>query len=478
MGNRKIEHAFCSDILDDHDGVGLADLIRRKEVSLGEVVDAAIARAGRVSSLNAVAAERFEQARHESGPASTAAFAGVPTFVKDNRALVGMPTDHGSAAVRSRPATDSGPYTKQYMSLGFVPLGKSAMPEFGLNATTEPAHAEPTRNPWHTDYSTGASSGGSAALVAAGVVPIAHANDGGGSIRIPAACCGLIGLKPSRGRHIVPESARAMPIDLIGEGAVTRSVRDTATFHAEAEKYYQNPRLPPIGLVERPSERRLRIGVIVDSVAGAPTDAATRAVMEDVAQLLAASGHHMESVPIPVTAQFSEDFLFYWAALAHFLRSGGKRIVDPSFDASQLDGLTVGLSQHFKRRFYRLPAALYRLNKSRHEYAKTFERLDALMTPVVAHTTPKLGHLSPTVDFEELVARLTNYASFTPLANVTGAPAISLPVSQTADGLPVAVQFSANHGAERTLLELAYEIERERPWRRIQDVDHRASVAT
>ena len=347
-----------------------------------------------------------------------------------------MKTDHGSAAVRSSPAKHSGVYAKQYMSVGFVCLGKSAMPEFGLNATTEPAHAEPTRNPWNTEYSTGASSGGAAALVAAGVVPIAHANDGGGSIRIPAACCGLIGLKPTRGRHVVPESAQAMPIDLISEGVVTRSVRDTATFHAEAEKYYRNPALPPIGLVEGPAKRRLRIGVIVDSVAGAPSDAATRAAVEETAQRLAALGHHVETTPSPVAAQFSDDFLLYWAALAFVLKFAGKRIIDPSFDAARLEGLTVGLSDLFMRGFYRLPTALYRLKKSRHEYSRTFDTFDALVTPVVAHTTPKLGHLSPTLPFEELMNRLRNYASFTPLANVTGAPAIALPVSKTPKASP------------------------------------------
>ncbi len=470
MSEAKRQHAFCDDILADHDGVALADLLRRKEISPTEVVEAAVARAERVApGLNAIAAERFEQAKRESPAAPDACFAGVPTFIKDNTAFEGLPTDHGSAAVRSRPATHSGVYTKQYMSLGFVCLGKSAMPEFGLNATTEPAHTEPTRNPWHTDYSTGASSGGSAALVAAGVVPIAHANDGGGSIRIPAACCGLVGLKPSRGRHVVPEAAQAMPIDLISEGVVSRSVRDTATFHASAEEYYRNPRLPPVGLVEGPAEGRLRIGFVIDSVTGSATDAATRAAVEDTADLLSKAGHHVEPVPIPVSPRFSDDFLVYWALLAFSLRAGGKRVIDPSFDASRLDGLTVGLSQHFKRRFYRLPTALYRLRKSYDEYTKTFESLDALLTPVLAHTTPKLGHLSPTVDFDELMDRLTRYASFTPLANATGGPAISLPVARTAEGLPIGVQLSANHGAERTLLELAYEIERERPWRRIHD---------
>ncbi len=471
MSDSKIQHAFAEDILADHDAVALARLLERKELKAAEVVAAAIARVELVTpALNPIAAQRFDEAMREAGEKSSGFFAGVPTFIKDNTAFAGMTTNHGSAAVRSSPADHSGVYAKQYMAQGFVCLGKSALPEFGLNATTEHADAEPTRNPWHTDYSCGASSGGSAALVAAGAVPIAHANDGGGSIRIPAACCGLIGLKPSRGRHVVPESAQLMPIDIISEGVVTRSVRDTATFHAEAERYYRNPKLPPLGLVEGPGERRLRVGVVIDSITGAATDAETRAAVEQTAEMLSRMGHHVETAPVPATARLSDDFLLYWSSLAFAISAAGKRVIDPSFDASRLDGLTNGLSRHFKRAFYRLPAALYRLRRASRDSARFFADRDVFLSPVLAHTTPLLGHLSPNLEYDELMARLTRYAAFTPLANITGDPAISLPVACTENGLPVAVQLTAAHGAERTLLELAYEIEGERPWRRIQDV--------
>lgn len=462
-------HGFGDDVLADHDGVALAGLIGRRELSPAEVVAAAIARAQRVDpGLNAIAAERFERALADAKAPTRGFFGGVPTFIKDNTPFAGMPTNHGSAAVQSKPALDSGAYAKQYMDQGFVCLGKSTLSEFGLNATTEPAHGEPTRNPWHTDYSCGASSGGSAALVAAGVVPISHANDGGGSIRIPAGCCGLVGLKPTRGRHVVSEMARAMPLDLIGEGVVTRSVRDTAYFHAEAEKFYRNRRLPAIGLVEGPGQRRLRLGFVIDSITGSATDGPCRAAVEQTAALLTELGHDVEPVPIPLTKRFADDFLLYWAVLAFAIRFGGKRTIDPSFDRSRIDDLTLGLGRSFMRRCYRLPLALRRLAKSRLQYAKLFERYDALLTPVTAYTTPELGYLSPTIAFEELMERLIRYAAFTPLANATGGPAISLPTSHTKNGLPVAVQLFANHGDERTLLELAYALESARPWRRIQ----------
>lgn len=463
-------HAFGDDALGDHDAVGLAQLLRRGEVSAAQVVAAAIARAERVEPhLHAIQTPRFERARDEAATPGRGGFAGVPTFVKDNTPFAGTPTNHGSAAVRSAPASRHGVYAEQFMDQGFVCLGKTRLSEFGLNATNEPVGDEPTRNPWHIDHSCGASSSGSAALVAAGVVPIAHANDGGGSIRIPAACCGLVGLKPTRGRHVVSEMARAMPLNLISQGVVTRSVRDTAHFHAYAERTYRNRKLPPIGLVEGPGFRRLRVGVVVDSITGTPTHVDSRAAVEHTAQLLAGLGHDVEAIPLPLTQKFADDFLLYWQSLAFAIRLGGKRTIDPSFDASRLDDFTVGLSRAFGRRFYRLPLALARLHRSARRYAQLFATHDAILTPVTAHPPPEIGHLSPAVPFDELLERLLGYAAFTPLANATGAPAIALPASATDKGVPVAVHLFGAHGDERTLLELAYEIEAARPWRRIQD---------
>jgi amidase len=468
MNDRRTQHAFCDDALRDYDAVGLAELIARGEVSSRELVAAAIARAQKVEPvLHAIAAEYFERSLHAAERPAQGFFSGVPTFIKDNTPVAGMTTNHGSAAVRSQPAREHGPYAKQYLAQGFVCLGKSALPEFGLNATTEPAHAPPTRNPWHIEHSCGASSGGAAALVASGVVPIAHANDGGGSIRIPAAACGLVGLKPTRGRHVLSEAARSLPVNLSGEGVVTRSVRDTARFHLEAEKYHRDTRLRPLGLVEGPGQRRLRIGVMIDSVTGTATDAATRATVEQAAALLTDQGHYIEPISVPFTSQFTEDFLVYWGFLAFALRWAGRQVIDRSFDRSNLDGLTIGLSRHFQKTFYRLPGALRRLHQSRDQYAAVFEGCDAMLTPVVSHTTPKLGYLSPEVAIEELIERLVQYAAFTPLANATGAPAISLPFGNSDEGLPMAVQLWAAHGDERTLLELAFEIEQAKPWRKI-----------
>ncbi|HEV7649839.1 MAG TPA: amidase [Actinophytocola sp.] len=460
-------HAFTDDALSDHDAVAIADLIRKGEISAREAADAAIARAQKVEpELNAVVFADYDRLEPST---VDGLLAGVPTYVKDNTDVRGMPTNHGTAAYVGKPATKDGPYAGQYLSSGMTVLGKSRLPEFGLNASTEFTDAEPTHNPWNPGYSPGASSGGSAALVASGVVPIAHANDGGGSIRIPAACCGLVGLKPSRGRHLDADQARSMPINLVSEGVVTRSVRDTATFAAAMERNWRNPALPPLGLVEGPANRRLRVGVLTASLGGVAADAETEATVAETAARLEKMGHDVEPAVLPVGDEFVEDFVVYWGLLAFFASALGKRTLDKEFDSSKLDGFTKGLRDTYRRRFYRTPATLFRLSRVKNAYAGMLSKHDVVLSPVLAHSPPKLGHLSPNVPFDELLTRLRHYVAYTPLNNVAGTPAISLPAGATAAGLPVGVQISGAHGDERTLLELAFALEQDRPWRRIQD---------
>lgn len=460
-------HAFGDDALGEHDGVGLAALIRRGELSAAEVAKAARERAARVDpALDAIVVQpdtpRLATDRD-------ALLYGVPTYVKDNTDLAGLPTQHGSVAWRARAAKSDGPYAKQFLGSGMTVLGKTTLPEFGLNATTEFAGADPTRNPWDTGFSSGASSGGSAALVAAGVVPIAHGNDGGGSIRIPAACCGLVGLKPTRGRHIDGPQARSMPINLVSEGVLTRTVRDTATYFAAAERCWRNPALPPVGLVEGPAQRRLRIGILSEPITGAPLDPQIRTVLDDTVKLLESLGHEVRPIAYPVDAGFADDFATYWAMLAALLGLTGKLTLDRSFDAAKLDPFTQGLAARFRGSVLRSPAVLYRLSRLRHAYAESFGDLELVVSPVLASLTPKLGYLAPGQPFDEVFDRLLAYVTYTPLANVTGAPALSLPLGASAAGLPIGIMFSAAHGDERTLLEMAYALESARPFRRIQD---------
>jgi amidase len=460
-------HAFGDDALADHDAVALASMVAANEVSPQELARAAADRAQRVAELNAVVFPAYSNPRFS--PDDGAALYGVPTFVKDNTNVAGMPTNNGTAAYVARPCKKDDRYARQFLSTGVTVLGKSALPEFGFNASTEFRDTEPTRNPWNTDYSVGASSGGSAALVAAGVVPLAHANDGGGSIRIPAAAAGLVGLKPTRGRHIDNDNARHLPINLVSEGVVSRTVRDTAAFTAAAERYWRNYSLPRIGRVEGPSNRRLHIGLVLESVNGAETDHQTRAAVERTAAVLEKAGHLVERVPMPVPRQFADDFVLYWGLLATLAATTGNVTFDRSFNATKLDGLTVGLMKHQLRNAHRTPGAIRRLRGIKQVYGRVFDDVDLVLSPVLAHVPPKLGHLSPTVPYDDLIARLQNYVAFTPINNIAGTPAISIPAGLTDDGVPIGVSLSAGYGDERTLLETAFLLEAEQPFARIQD---------
>jgi amidase len=305
--------------------------------------------------------------------------------------------------------------------------------------------------------------------VASGVVPLAHANDGGGTIRIPAAAAGLVGLKPTRGRHVDGEQARHLPINMISEGVVTRTVRDSAAFLAAAEDYWRNPKLPPIGLVQGPAERRLRVGVVLDTVTGAVVDADTRAAVELTASLLEKAGHVVEPMELPISRQFADDFVQYWALLADLSASLGRVLYDRGFDADRIDGLTKGLRDFHRRHLYRTVPAIRRLRQAPRIYAETLARRELILSPVLAHTTPELGFIGPRVPYEQLIERLRHYVTYTPINNIAGTPAISLPMGRTADGLPVGVMLSAAHGDERTLLEVAFALEAEHPFPRIQD---------
>ncbi|MFD3509736.1 amidase [Nocardia sp. NPDC058666] len=469
-------HGFTDDALGTLDAVGVAAALRAGHVSRSEVLEAAIARTNAVDpSLDAVQMTCFERAA--ATPETAGVFSGVPAFVKDNTDIAGLPSCHGSAAFTPRPATVTTGPGAQFLHSGVIVLGKSTLPEFGLTASTEFLHRAPTRNPWNPDYSAGASSGGSAALVAAGVVPIAHANDGGGSIRIPAAANGLVGLKATRARLLDQPGARRLPVNLLAEGVVTRSVRDTAHYLAAVEQFGANPKLEPVGLVEGPSARRLRIGLITADILGRPVHPDNGAILASAAKVMAGLGHEIVEMRLEVDPQFIEDFKQYWAFMAAAMTLSFRLGHRGHFDASKLDPFTTGLIGLVKRNPLGAAASAWRLRSGPATYDKHFAQVDVLLTPVLAHPAPRIGELAPGQPFDQLFTKLADYAGFTPLNNVGGAPGISLPHGLLPTGLPGSVQLAGRRGDERTLLDLAYQLEAASPFPRITDRPAAAGAA-
>jgi amidase len=461
-------HAFQADALSQLDAVALADAIRRRQVSVKEVTEAAIARAELVNpALNAMALRTFEQARAWASPApggpthAQGAFAGVPTFIKDNVDLAGYPTQQGTRIFKARPARRHDPFTTQMLAQGFNVIGKSNLPEFAFNGTTEYMDGTATANPWHTGHSAGGSSGGAAALVAAGVVPIAHGNDGGGSIRIPAAACGLVGLKVSRNRLVNSDQSRTLPLNLISEGVLTRTVRDTAMFIAEAEKTFHNRRYPRVGLVQAPAARRLKIGMLMNAAGDVPVDADTQETVLHTARLLEAAGHTVVPLDIQLTQEHIDAFLLYWGMLSFAVGRFGRLLFKGSdWDTSRYLGLSLALQHYFEQRWHRLPAAVMTARRFSRMNDTHFAPFDAVLSPVVTQPSPELGYLSPRCPIDEVLPRLTGYVGFTPMQNVLGTPAISLPMGMTrTDRRPIGIQLAAQAGQEATLLSLALELE-------------------
>jgi len=436
---KKRVRAFCDDALGTFDGVGIAEKISAGEISASEAVEASIARAKAVNpEINAIVTETFDHAREQAKKISPGAFAGVPAFFKDTDDVKGVPTLFGSRSVPNKPVRKSNRFVEQFLSLGLICLGKSALPEFGLTATTEPLSSGITRNPWHTDYSTGGSSGGSAALVASGVVPIAHGNDGGGSIRIPASCCGLVGLKPSRGRLERIEGSNLMPVNIIYQGMLSRTVRDTAAFYAGAEKYRRNAKLPEIGLVQHPGKKRLRIALYTDTPYDTPCHAESADLVRRIGALCEELGHTVKENPCPCNAQMADDFILYWGLIAFSIRFFGPFIIARGFDKSKLENWTIDISRHFQKNFLKAPAAIKRLLRYARTYNDIFSACDILLNPTLAHPTPEIGYMGPDVPFDEAFEKVRKYVAFTPLQNVSGAPAITLPMGFCSNGLPLA----------------------------------------
>lgn len=451
------------------DATETAALIKAGKTSATEVAKASIDGALRLQpKLNFLVASDFDRALAraaaggQSGP-----FAGVPFLVKDLDDYIGTPTRVGSRAFLGAPAAiRQDALVDAFVASGVNVIGKSSTPEAGFLPTTEPWAFGPTRNPWDPARSSGGSSGGAAVAVAAGVVPIAHASDGGGSIRIPASCCGLFGLKPSRGRMIGARGETKIS-DISVNHVLTRSVRDSAAMFAATEDRGPGARLASVGLVTAPVKRRLRVGLVIDGGAGKAPSPEVRAATENAAKLMESLGHRVVPTRWPMGPEFINDFLLLWASGAAGLADSIAKMTGRKPDESVLEPFSLGMVEMFvKAPKDALPQAMARLQAAADAYDPWFAAngFDVILSPVLATPPPTLGFVGPAVPFDTLIERLIEYVGYTTYHNVSGGPSISVPLHWTAAGLPLGAQFAAPVGGEGLLLQLAYQLEAAQPW--------------
>ena len=458
------------------DATAQADLVRRKKISADELVEYAITRIEQLNpALNAVVTRLYEQARAAVGRVNAhAPLAGVPLILKDLLAeCAGTPLSEGSRFLGDYVSTHDSELVRRFHQAGLIVIAKSNTPEFALMPTTEPSRFGATRNPWDTRLSTGGSSGGSAAAVASGMVAIGHANDGGGSIRIPASCCGVVGLKPTRGRNSLAPDYGDVASGLLCEHVHTRSVRDTAAvLDATAGPTLGDPYwpAPPERLYTDEVERepgRLRIALSTRPLTGVSAHDHCIAAGESVARLCESLGHEVfEAAPEVDSERLFKAFGIRWIgfltwAVKDWARRLGREpsedLLEPATWRMYANGLRQTSADYL--------LAVQDLQRISRDVAGFFEHIDVWLTPTLAQPPVPLGYFDYAPDRRAThLERLGEYTGFTLIANTTGQPAISLPLHWTDSGLPIGVQFTGRYGDEATLLRLAGQLERAQPW--------------
>jgi amidase len=453
----------------------LAELVRSGELSSRELVEGCLDRIealnGELNAFVHVDADGALTAADAVGAGDERPFAGVPIAIKDTAAVAGLPYTLGSDAFGDFVPAHDAFVVRRLREAGFVVVGKTNLPEFGILPVTEPRRFGPTRNPWDTDRTPGGSSGGTAAAVAAGMVPLGHGSDGGGSIRIPAACCGLVGLKPSRGR--VSRGPEQGDDFLVQDGVLTRTVGETAALldvlagYEPGDATWAPPPAEPFAAAAGREPGRLRIGVTTTAAIDAPLDPLCERAVRDAAELLGSLGHQVEEVEAPWTGQdLLETFtlvfgtpiamgLFFGAQVSG--REPAEEMVEPLSwtiwnGIRERNALDYLLARTQLGAFTRAIVALW------NDY-------DVVMTPALAQRPVRIGEIDacsdePWDDFR----RSGQFTPYTAIFNVTGQPAISLPLFHGEDGLPLCVQLAGRPAGEAELLALAAQLEAARPW--------------
>lgn len=463
----------------------LAELVRLGEISALELTEAALERAQQldpqISAFTDLDADSAIAAAAKVQRGDDRPLAGVPIAVKNNRAVVGLPVRSGARITNALVAAFDHHTTARLRGAGAVIIGTTALPEWGLLPTTEPLHRDPTRNPWDLSRTAGGSSGGSAAAVAAGIVPLAHGNDGGGSIRIPAACTGLVGLKPQRGR--VSQGPETGENYLVVDGALTRSIADTALAldvlagPELGDATWAPPHSEPYRDAMLRDPGRLRVGVLRDpGLEGLTVEPAQLAAVDQTLQLLADAGHEIveQEVQMPLPGRAMSDlfvdlFTDMGSVQQRVLGGAGKAAGggEGPIDEADLDPLGWAVVQ---RAAARTATDAWQTKFMADGIARmiiaTFAPYDLIVTPSLATAPPKLGTITAGLDDPLAAFQLAEqFMAFSPVANLCGFPAISLPVTE-ADGLPVGAQLIGRPCEEHVLLQVGRQLERVVGWER------------
>ena len=457
------------------DATAQAELVRKKELKPTELVEAAVQRIEAVNpKINAVVTTMYDQARAAASHAlPDGPFTGVPFVLKDLLAsYAGVRWTSGSKFLEDFVAPHDAEIVSRHKRAGLVVIGKTNTPEFGLLPTTEPSLFGAARNPWDPSRTTGGSSGGSAAAVAAGLVPMGHANDGGGSIRIPASCCGLFGLKPTRGRNSLAPDFGDMFTGMVAEHAVTRSVRDSARLldvtsgPVAGDPYSAPPPARPFA-EELSSPGKLRIAFTIKAANGVPIHEDCVNAVRDAARLCSDLGHDVtEAFPDLNGEKLGQAFMAIWSAGCTWTIDGFAHVTGRTPTPERFEPLTWAMYERGKNvRASEYLLALQWLQSVSRDVARFMLNYDVLLTPTLGEPPVALGTFDSTPDFAlKGMIRAAQFVPFTPICNVTGQPAMSVPLFWNQSGLPIGTHFIGRFGDEATLFRLAFQLEQARPW--------------
>lgn len=461
-----------------YDGLGLAELVKQKEVKPEELLNLSVEAIRKVNpELNSIISVLKEEGLKEinkglpEGP-----FTGVPFLIKEMALHAeGIPSSMGSRLSEGMVYPLDSELMRRFRKAGFVTVGTTTTPEFAYSAATESVLHGATRNPWNINHSPGGSSGGASASVSAGITPIAHANDGGGSIRIPAACTGLVGLKPTRGRT---PTGPLMGDVMNGRGvefAVTRTIRDTAYLLDEVQgpepgcySYVERPKISYKEIIKKPV-RPLTIAFTTEAASGVDVDEENKVALRETVQLLEDLGHNVvEAAPTYDSEMLTRSTVTIWTANIYNMAQGVAEALDRTPSPDNLEAAIWQCYLHGKELSANdLLTALDDNNTISRDVGQFFTNYDVFLSPTIGTLPAKIGFLNannPNLSAREWTEQIFDYAPFTNIFNATGQPSISLPLKMSKTGLPIGMQFTSNFADEATLLQLAKQLEDALPW--------------